>query len=161
MVSLWKQNVVLVFKGVCYFRAHLISIIPMLRYELLLTSQTILDKLQNLPKPVSSSVKVRWLYLTNTDVGNKRDNVYKVISTKTGRVHLPMLSTVFIIPQLITELFSTVDWPNPFRGFSRPEIKSSMQLCYCWKNTFLSFSWFILRGGPILFSPFAFLLKAP
>lgn len=59
--------------------------------------------------PVSSSVKVRWLYLTNTDVGNKRDNVYKVISTKTGRVHLPMLSTVFIIPQLITELFSTVD----------------------------------------------------
>ena len=81
----------------------------MLRYELLLTSQTILDKLQNFPKPVSSSVKVRWLYLTNIDVGNKRDNVYKVISTKTGRVHLSMLSTIFIITQVITELFSTAD----------------------------------------------------
>lgn len=138
MVSLWKQNVVLVSKGICYFRAPLISIIPMLRYELLLTSQTILDKLQNLPKPVSSSVKVRWLYLTRLMSGIKE--IMYIISTRTGRIHLPMLSTIFIIPQVITELFSTVDWPNPFCGFSRPEIKSSMHLCYCWKDTFLSSS---------------------
>ena len=92
------------------------------------------------------------------DVGNKRDNVYKVISTSTGRVHLSMLSTIFIIPQVITELSSTVDWPNPFCGFSRPEIKSPVQVCYCWKNTFLSFSWLSWERGPntiptICFSP--------
>ena len=157
MVSLWKQNVVLVSKGVCYFRAYLISIIPMLRYELLLTSQTILDKLQNLPKPVSSSIKVRWLYLTNIDVWNKRDNVYKVISTKTGRVHLPMLSTIFIIPQLITELFSTVDWPNPFRGFSRPD-KIFYATLLLLKEHFPFFFMIYLERGPntiltICFSP--------
>lgn len=63
-----------------------------------------------------------------------------IISTRTGRIHLPMLSTIFIIPQVITELFSTVDWPNPFCGFSKAWNKIFMHLCYCWKDTFLSSS---------------------